>query len=361
MEVMGAFTPEAAANVPRVYNRGMPSNTVVSIRGNAFHINGQPSYKATTYNGHPVEGLLLNVRLVQATFHDENPQTQPMWALPNGQPFDPDNNTEQFVRMMPEWRRAGLLSFTFNLQGGSPLGYSKEQPWRNSAFTPTGELKPAYMARVAKVLDAADALGMAPILGFFYFGQTRHFVDEAAIIRATENATDWLLERGDRHVLIEIANETDHWDYPNVLKPPRESELIRLVQKRSGGKLLVSTSFLGKAVPTADTLSTADYILIHGNGSPSPSAFRQQIRDTRNHPAYRGQPIVCNEDDHFDFENPVNHFMTAIEEYCSWGYFDYRFRGEGHENGYQSLPVDWTTSSDRKRGFFDLLSKITGA
>jgi hypothetical protein len=52
--------------------------------------------------------------------------------------------------------------------------------------------------------------------------------------------------------------------------------------------------------------------------------------------------------------------LAAIGEYAGWGYFDYRMEGEGFDEGYQSVPVNWTTSSDRKRGFFDLLAKVTG-
>lgn len=336
------------------------STTTVSIHNDAFHINGVPTYQGRTYNGHKIEGLLLNSRMVQATFHDENPETQPWWRYPDGRDFDPDANTDAFLAMLPEWRSAGLMAFTINLQGGSPRGYSKEQPWRNSAFTPTGELKPAYMARIAKVLDAADQHQMAVMLGYFYFGQTRHFVDEAAIQRAADNATDWLLARGDRHVLVEIANECNHWDYPPIIKPPRSHELIRRVKERSGGKLLVSTSYLGKAVPTDDVVEAADYLLIHGNGQHTPAAFGEQIRQTRQTRPYRGQPVVCNEDDHFAFDQPENNFLTAVSEYCSWGYFDYRIGDEGFHEGYQSVPTDWTTSSERKRGFFRLLREITG-
>ena len=31
------------------------------------------------------------------------------------------------------------------------------------------------------------------------------------------------------------------------------------------------------------------------------------------------------------------------------------------DEGFQSVPVDWRISSDRKRGFLDLLAKVTGA
>jgi hypothetical protein len=35
-------------------------------------------------------------------------------------------------------------------------------------------------------------------------------------------------------------------------------------------------------------------------------------------------------------------------------------KGEGFEEGYQSVPVDWGIRSARKRGFFELLAKVSG-
>jgi hypothetical protein len=36
-------------------------------------------------------------------------------------------------------------------------------------------------------------------------------------------------------------------------------------------------------------------------------------------------------------------------------------KGEGFEQGYQSVPVNWGITSDRKKGFFRLLRDVTGA
>ena len=55
-----------------------------------------------------------------------------------------------------------------------------------------------------------------------------------------------------------------------------------------------------------------------------------------------------------------NNFLAALGEYASWGYFDYRIKGEGFDDGYQSVPVNWSALSPRKQGFFRLLSEITG-
>src|SRR5258706_5828411 len=207
--------------------------TTVAIDKQAFLINGEPTYKGRTFNGAKVEGLLLNARLVEGIFDDLNPQTRAMWAYPDGTAFDADRNTREFAAAMPVWRKRGLISFTINLEGGSPQGYSKEQPWHNSAFTETGELRPVYMGRLEKLLDRADELGMAPIVGFFYFGQAPRLQAEAAVVKAAENATDWLVAKGYTNVLIEIANESNQRSYADVIKPKRGGELIELVSQRA--------------------------------------------------------------------------------------------------------------------------------
>src|SRR5258708_8668768 len=83
---------------------------------------------------------------------------------------------------MTAWRSPGLLAITVNQQGGRPQGYSKDQPWHNSAFIASGELRPEYLSRLQRVLDAADQLGMVVIVGYFYFVQDERLHDEAAAV-----------------------------------------------------------------------------------------------------------------------------------------------------------------------------------
>lgn len=338
-------------------------HTAVSIVGDAFHINGQPTYAGRVWNGHKVEGLLLNSRMVQATFDDLNPETAGRWAYPDTGRWDPERNTSEFVAMLPTYRAHGLLAFTVNLQGGSPTGYSTEQPWHNSAITPEGDLRPDYLARLARVIDAADREGMVVLLGLFYFGQDQRLNDEAAVVRAVDHAVDWVLEHGYTNVLIEVNNECDvRYDHP-ILRPGRVHELIERVKSRTdatGRRLLAGTSFGGGTVPTADVVRVSDFVLIHGNGVNDPAGMTDLIRRTRALPTYRPMPVVVNEDDHFAFDQPVNNFTATVAERASWGYFDYRMKDEGFAEGFQSVPVDWSISSARKRGFFRLLSEITG-
>jgi hypothetical protein len=336
--------------------------TEVAIRGDAFLINGEPTYKGRTWNGKKVEGLLMNSRMVQGTFDDLNPDTVSRWAYPDTRKWDTDRNTREFVTAMPQWRKHGLLAVTLNLQGGSPTGYAKDQPWHNSAITPDGGLRPEYMKRLETILDKADELGMVVILGLFYFGQDERLKDEEAVNRAADNAIDWLHEQGYRNVLIEVNNECNvRYDHA-ILKPERVHELIERVKQRTkdGRRFLVGTSYGGGTVPRENVVKASDFLLLHGNGVGDPARIGEMVRQTRKVPGYRPMPVLFNEDDHFDFDKPANNFTAAVGEYASWGYFDYRMKGEGFDDGYQSVPVNWGISSPRKKGFFKLCSEITG-
>jgi len=337
--------------------------TAVAIRGDEFLVNGQPAYTGRSWNGHSIQGLLFNSRMVQGIFDDANPETASRWAYPDTHKWDPDRNTNEFIAAMPEWRRHGLLAFTINLQGGSPEGYSKNQPWLNSAFAEDGSLKPAYMARLTRILKRADQLGMVTIVGFFYNAQAAHLRDEEAVLRATDNATRFLLAGGWRNVMIEIANECDIGFRPEILRPERIAELITRVKSKQdhGRRLMVGTSFRGGAIPNGSVVVASDFLLLHGNGVSDPAKIAEMVRKTRAVAGYTTKPILFNEDDHYNFDQPDNNMTAAISEHASWGYFDYRMKGEGFDDGYQSVPVNWDIGSERKRGFFELLAKITGA
>jgi hypothetical protein len=347
----------AAANPPAP--RTLARKTAVTIRGDAFLINGQMTYRGRAWNGKKVEGLLMNSRMVQATFDDLNPVTRERWAYPDTRKWDADRNTREFVAAMPDWRKHGLLAITLNLQGGSPQGYSNDQPWHNSAFAADGSLRPAYLKRLATVLDKADDLGMVVILGLFYFGQDERLKDEAAVKRGVDSALDWLAAAGYRNVLIEINNECDiRYDHA-ILRPERVHELIDRA-RRHPRKFLAGTSYGGGRVPDENVVRASDFLLLHGNGVAQSERIAAMVQEARQVAGYRPMPVLFNEDDHFDFHKPANNLVAAVGEYASWGYFDYRMRGEGFDAGYQSVPVDWGLGSPRKKAFFKLLAEITG-
>ncbi|MCG8559446.1 MAG: hypothetical protein MI824_06580 [Hyphomicrobiales bacterium] len=339
----------------------MANNTEIEIRGDQFFLNGEATYRGVRWQGRRIEGLLLNTRMVQGIFDDLNPETRGQWAYPDTGAWDADRNTREFVEAMPDWRPHGVLAFTINLQGGSPYGYSKEQPWINSALAPDGALRPDYLARLTRVLDGADALGMAVILGLYYFGQEKVMQDEAAIARGVDNAVDWVLAQGWRNVLIEINNECNVRYRQPCLLPDGVHALIERARSRSrdGRRLLVGTSHGGGFVPQPNVVAASDFLLVHGNHITEPERIRELVRRTREVEGYRPMPILFNEDDHFDFDKPDNNFLAALDAYASWGFFDYRMEGEGFDDGFQSVPVNWRISSPRKRGFFELAKRIT--
>jgi hypothetical protein len=350
-----------AAALAATTDESAPRGTTIGIEGGLFLIDDRPTYEGRTYRGMKVEGLLMNSRMIQGIFDDSNPATRSLWRYPDTGKWDPERNTREFLAAMPGWRRHGLLSFTINLQGGCPQGYCKQQPWINTAFRPDGSLKHVYMRRLERILDRADELVMAPIVSFFYFGQDQHLHDEHAVRRGVEEATHWLLSHRYRNVLVEIDNECDvkRYDHP-ILTSACVHELINLAKsiRWRGERLQVSASFGGGSIPTDNVVAAADFVLMHGNGVKDPARIAEMVRQVRRRPSYRPMPVLFNEDDHFDFDKPVNNMLSAVGSYASWGYFD---PGKSdYRDGYQCPPVNWGINTPRKKAFFGLLKVVTG-
>jgi hypothetical protein len=346
--------------------------TEVAIQGSHFLINGAPTYQGVIWKTPagkevPIEGLLMNARLVQGIFDDLNPETRHLWAYEDTAKWDPERNTDEFVMAMKSWRDHGLLAFTINLQGGSPQGYSNEQPWINSAFDPKGNLRLPYMKRLSRILKRADELGMVAIVGYFYFGQDERIEDEKAVKNGVHQATTWLLENNWRNVLVEINNECNvRYDH-RILQPDRVHELIDQVKatEMSGRRLLVSTSYGGGTVPGKKVVDASDFVLLHGNGVTQPARMVEIIQAARKLLGDESKPIISNEDDrpwldaHQGFGEEGNNMTACIEHGVSWGYFDFRQKDEAYAQGFQNPPVDWGIGSERKKEFFGLLKKIT--
>jgi hypothetical protein len=154
---------------------------------------------------------------------------------------------------------------------------------------------------------------------------------------------------------------------------PGISRGIRLSETPPAGLPLLGRIAAGTPILAADNIEdyvnvdpalfrpAADFLLLHGNGVKDPERIGAIVRETRKVPGYRGVPVLFNEDDHFDFDRPRNNFVAAVSEYASWGYFDFRMAKEGFDEGYQSVPVNWGISSERKRGFFGLVKEMTGS
>lgn len=268
--------------------------TRLTIKNRQWQLNGE-----VTYPGSRAEGLLMNVRMVNAVFEDAK--------RPD---FDPEANVNEFIPQIPDYVASGVRAFTLNLQGGFP-GYEGAV---NSAFNPDGSLRESYLDRVARVIEACDRHGAAVILGCFYQRQDQVLRDDPAVRAGVSNVVRWITGRGFANVALEIANEFDHsgFDHRLLKTTDGQVELIRLA-KRLAPDLLVSTSGLGHGRMPDEVAQASDFILIHFNGTP-PGKIPDYIAALRKF----AKPVVCNEDD-----KPGAHGAEAarlsVTNGASWG------------------------------------------
>lgn len=269
-------------------------HTQVTIRDARWRLNEHP-----TYPGSPAEGLLMNVRMVNAVFEDrERPG------------FDAEANTSEFIARIPEYVRSGMRAFTLCLQGGMP-GYEGAV---NSGFNPEGSLRDSYLQRLRRVVEACDREGAAVILSCYYQRQDQILRDEAAVRRGVVNVATWIRDHGFRNVLLEIANEFGHpgFDHPCLRTAEGIAELIELA-RRTAPDLLVAASGLGDGTLPERVARASDYLLVHFNGTqidemPARMAALEKYR----------KPVVCNEDEKTGDEGAQAAEM-CVKSGASWG------------------------------------------
>ncbi|HUR95869.1 MAG TPA: hypothetical protein VMY76_14900 [Gemmatimonadales bacterium] len=277
--VSGCTEPTAISDASRNQTLGGEPATIsaatrLSIDGDRFRING-----ALTHPGQPAAGRLMNVRMVNSVFED------------TGRPsFNSSANTDEFVGRMREYVGLGVRAFTISLQGGYP-GYEGA---RNSAFLKNGDLKPDYLARVAQVIERADALGAAVILSLYYQRQDQALQDDEAIRSGLINVVDWVKRKGYRNVILEPANEYGHsgFDHAILRSDAGVAGLLRLAKSRYPA-LPVAASYLRNGQTTPQVAAASDLILTHFN-SVAVSDIAARVKALRS--SYPGKPIVCNED-----------------------------------------------------------------
>ena len=241
------LTSCAVPTGPAGEDRGTPAamdptelvaSTRLTIDGHRFRIDG-----ALTYPRQPAEGMLMNVRMVNSVFEDtKRPR------------FNPSANTDEFVGRMREYVSLGVRGFTVSLQGGYP-GYEGA---RNSAFLKNGDLQSGYLARVARVIERADAVGAVIILSLYYQRQDQLLEDERAVRAGVVNAVDWIRRKGYRNVILEIANEYGHrgFDHAILRSNAGVAGLIRLAKSRYPA-LPVSASYLRNGQTTSEVAAAA--------------------------------------------------------------------------------------------------------
>ncbi|MBE0542618.1 MAG: serine hydrolase [Verrucomicrobia bacterium] len=304
--------------------------TKLSIQDGQWHFND-----TITYRGSRAEGLLMNVRMVNAVFEDaKRPE------------FDAEANADEFIARIPGYVTSGVRAFTLNLQGGMP-GYEGAV---NSAFNPDGSLREAYLKRVGRVVEACDQAGAAVILGCFYQRQDQALRDADAVRAGVSNVVSWITNRGFAHVALEIANEFDHGGFDHRLLKTAEGqvELIQLA-KQLAPELLVATSGLGHGRIPDRVAEVSDFILIHFNGTPL-DKIPERVAALKKF----NKPVVCNEDDKSGADGAAA-ARLSVANGASWGlmlqrlnqHFPFTFNGAADDSLIYRTLNELTTQAAR--------------
>ena len=294
MNTLGTLVSTLAFCVAGMAGGGAAEATRVSIDGNRWLING-----VATHPGTPAEGLLLNVRMVNAIFEDRRRAG-----------FDAEANTDRFIARIADYGALGVSAFTICLQGGMP-GYEGAL---NSAFEPDGSLRPDYLARAERVIRACERRGMVIILGLYYQRQSAILRDGAAVRAGVVNVARWVRERGFQNVLLEIANEYPHPGFAHgIIRDPKgQAALIRLARETAPG-LLVSASGYGDGRLHPEVAQASDFLLPHWNNTPV-----EQIPARIAALKTFGKPVVANEDDKTG-ANAVAALRACVENGAGYG------------------------------------------
>jgi len=351
----------------------------------AFYIRYRPdepwqkTYSSAEYRPQ-ARGKLMNLRLVQALYHDE-------WLT--AKPFDPDANTTAVIAALDFYKRHGVLMINVSLQGGQAgydhqiygmdrsngYKYGPEKGTYVSAFRPDGSLKPEWLARLERLLAAADQRGMVVNLMYFYQGQDELFDNPDAIRLAAHNITVWLIDKKFRNVIVDIANEWDlpgnRWDFAsfipeNVLKLMHETRDC-FQKSHSEYTLPISVSSDGRMNYPVSFLDSVDLVLLHGNGrTPQQKLARAAAVKSWE------RPILMSEDDN-GRESTTAHLAAELascdaffDHGAGWGYmpwvqaqrFPFRYLPGGSTEVRDNMP-----ESERDMAYFhavlDHIAKLT--
>ncbi len=237
---------------------------VLSVQGTRFYLDGKPFE-------------MWGIRVVNALWDDQQ--------------------TQELLVAMAQYRSYGINTIGVNLQGGSPgFEIDANGKWySNSGFGSDGSLTPEYMERLRAILERARELDMVVNVGYFYQRQCRkkaltpnldkdHWDSPAAIYRAVRNATEWL--RPYRHVFLDIANEYGHggYQYPEVFSTAkRPADRVPLAKALVDTVHAVDPQRLCGISPMSDEgiidVPTADICYTHGHPQPHLAGNRPQVNN----------------------------------------------------------------------------------
>ena len=314
------------------------SKTILSIEKDRFLINGSLIYSEISNTNPEAHGLLMNARFIQGVFDDKNRFADGKDKYERfGRKFDPEKNTDDLIAALPEWYRYGLRAFTVSFQGGGPCFTLDSNYIVNTPFSPDGKtMEQAYLNRMERLIKAADELGMAVIVSYFYGFQAGSFTDDTAVEEAVKTASEWIKSLNFTNVIIEVANEHDiefFNNHPIIHTADGMVHLMEIARKASGG-IPVGCSGTGGYF-NEKVAHASDVVLIHGNGLTRNQLYNL-IRKAK--AAEPEKPIVMNED-----SAAVSQLGVTYQEKISWGYYNNLTK--------QEPPTDWRVTQGEDKFF----------
>ncbi|MDP7449096.1 MAG: hypothetical protein QF689_10960, partial [Candidatus Latescibacteria bacterium] len=317
--------------------------SVLGTKGDRILINGQLTYSDIPGTRTEAHGLLMNARFIQGIFDD---RADPGRFSRFGVDWDAETNTDRLIAALPEWRRYGLLGFTVGLQGGMPVLTIDNHTIDNNPFSEDGtQIDPAYLARLDRLITAADEIGMVVIVSLLYQGQSRRMRDGRCIRAAVAAGSRFLREAAYGNVIIEVANEYhvgDFKDHPLIYHAEGIATLIDLARAESGGLPVGSSG--GGLVCNPEVCRASDILLVHGNGGTE-QTYYNMIRKTQ--ALGLNRPIVCNED-----SPRFTQLKVASRTGTSWGYYNTHTK--------QEPPADWSITRGEDQFFAWRMAELIG-
>ena len=307
--------------------------TILGINGTRFTINARATYAES--ENEAVHGLLFNARFIQGVFDDH---ADPARFHRFGMQFDPDANTDALIAALPQWYRFGLRAFTVGLQGGGPCYTLDNATIDNNPFSADGtSIDKRCLARLDRLIEAADSIGMVVIVSILYPFQLHRLHGDTACENAVAATARHLRQKGYTNIIIEPCNEFNYNpDAPDIVRTPQGMcRLLDIARTQSGGMPVGCSGSGGHFCP--EVIANSDVVLIHGNGQTR-NRLHQLIVQCR---ALRPDaPIVVNED-----SADLSNFEVCLRDGVSWGYYNNFTK--------QEPPADWSVQ-DGEDLFFAL-------
>jgi hypothetical protein len=165
-----------------------------------------------------------------------------------------------------------------------------------SAFLPNGDLDPAWLARLERLLTETNKRGMIVCLTYFTPGQDEVLESDQAIVTAARNMTGWLIEKDFRNVIINIADAWDAqgaWDHADFVSRNIANLVIdnRDLFNHAEFTLPIGAA-AGESLSYPSSLARiCDVVLLHGNRAGGADKLRAIVNL-----AEADRPVILIED-----------------------------------------------------------------